>query len=100
MPANRRPIIGVLASWQVYAMTLSTLLSPILRGVADAARVRECNILMACGVVSNASTGIRAAWPLLAPEMDFLPVGHWNTDGLIVIAPLESDSAQSQYIRE
>ncbi len=99
-PANRRPIIGVLASWQVYARTLNTLLSLILRGLGDAARARECNTLMACGLVSDFSTSIRAAWPLLSPEMDFLPVGHWNTDGLIVIAPLESDSAQSQYIRE
>ena len=99
-PANRRPIIGVLASWQVYAGMLNTLLSPILQGISDAAQAHECNVLMACGVVPDVSTSIRAAWPLLSPEMDFLPVGHWNTDGLIVIAPLESDSAQSQYIRE
>ncbi len=99
-PENRRPIIGVLASWQVYAGTLNTLLSPILRGLCDAARARECNLLMACGVVSDFSTSIRAAWPLLSPEMDFLPVGHWNTDGLIVVAPLQADDAQSKYIRE
>ena len=99
-PANRRPIIGVLASWQVYAGMLNTLLSPILQGIGDAAQTRECNLLIACGVVSGFSSNIRAAWPLLVPNMDFLPVGHWNTDGLIVIAPLASDSAQSQYIHE
>lgn len=99
-PANRRPTIGVLASWQVYAGMLNTLLSPILQGLGDAAQARECNMLMACGVVSGFSSNIRAAWPLLSPDMDFLPVGHWNTDGLIVIAPRESDAAQSQYIRQ
>ncbi len=99
-PANRRPIIGVLASWPVYASTLNTLLSPILRGLHDAAQARECNILMACGVVSDFSDSVRSAWPLYAENLDFLPVGPWNTDGLIVIAPLQSDSAQSQFIRE
>lgn len=99
-PANRRPTIGVLASWQVYAGMLNTLLSPILQGLGDAAQARECNMLMSCGVVSGFSPNIRAAWPLLSPNMDFLPVGHWNTDGLIVIAPRESDPVQSQYIRE
>ncbi len=99
-PANRRPIIGVLASWQVYAVTLNTLLSPILAGLRDAAQAHECNLLIACGVVSDFSTSLRAAWPLLAPEMDFLPVGPWNTDGLIVIAPRQSDKLQAQYIRE
>ena len=99
-PGSRRPIIGVLASWQVYAGTLNTLLSPILQGIRDAAMTRECNILMACGVVSDFSSNIRAAWPLLSADMDFLPVGPWNTDGLIVIAPFEADNAQSEYIRE
>jgi signal transduction histidine kinase/DNA-binding response OmpR family regulator/ABC-type sugar transport system substrate-binding protein len=90
----------VLASWQVYAGTLNTLLSPILRGIYDAARSREVNILMACGVISDFSSGIRAAWPLNDPDVDFLPVGMWNTDGLIIIAPSQSGGAQSVCIRE
>ncbi len=97
---NRRPIVGVLASWQVYAGTLNTLLSPILHGIYDAARAREVNILMACGVVSDFSSGIRAAWPVAAPDVDFLPVGAWNTDGLIVIAPNFSDAIQADCIGE
>ncbi len=98
--SNRRPIIGVLASWQVYAGTLNTLLSPILNGIYEAAQARECNILMACGVVSDFSNSIRAAWPVLSPEVDYLPVGPWNTDGLLVIAPLQTNELQARYLRE
>lgn len=97
---TRRPIIGVLASWQVYAGTLNTLLSPILRGLYDAAQAQECHLLLACGVVSDFSTQVHTAWPLLALDVDFLPVGPWNTDGLIVIAPLQAEAAQKDYIRE
>lgn len=98
--ANRRPIFGVLASWQVYAGTLNTLLSPILRGIYESAQTRECNILMGCGVVADFSTSIRAAWPVLSPHADFLPVGPWNTDGLIVIAPNPTDKLQAQSLAE
>ncbi len=98
--ANKRPTVGVLASWPVYSGTLNTLLSPILRGLRDAAEAGGCNLLIACGVAADFATSIRAAWPTLSPETDFLPVGAWNTDGLIVIAPLESDSAQSKTIHE
>lgn len=96
---NRRPIIGVLASWPVYSGTLNTLLSPILRGICDAARARECNVLMACGVVPDFSANV-AAWPFYSENVDFLPVGPWNTDGLIVIAPVQSDPEQAQFIDE
>lgn len=97
---RRHPVIGVLASWQVYAGTLNTLLSPILRGLFEAAQAQECHLLLACGVVSDFSTQIHTAWPLLAPEVDFLPVGSWNTDGLVVIAPLQAEAAQKDYLRE
>lgn len=96
---NRRPIIGVLASWPVYSGTLNTLLSPILRGICDAARARECNVLMACGVVPDFSANV-AAWPFYSENVDFLPVGPWNTDGLIVIAPVQSDPEQAKFIGE
>lgn len=98
-PTNRHPVIGVLASWPVYSGTLNTLLSPILRGICDAAQARECNVLMACGVVPDFSANT-AAWPFYAESADFLPVGPWNTDGLIVIAPVQSDREQAQFIEE
>ncbi|HRE26245.1 MAG TPA: hypothetical protein PK954_06405, partial [Anaerolineales bacterium] len=33
------------------------------------------------------------------PAVDFLPVGPWNTDGLIVV-PDELTEAQQQYVRD
>lgn len=98
-PGNRRPIIGILASWQVYAGTLNTLLSPILRGIYDAALTHECSILMACGVVTDFSNTVRAAWPLIGSDMDFVPVGPANTDGLILIAPSQANNVQAQFVR-
>jgi diguanylate cyclase (GGDEF)-like protein len=39
------------------------------------------------------------AWPQVAPDSDFVPVGPWNTDGLIVFAPLRHE-ARSRYVQE
>ena len=39
------------------------------------------------------------AWPVASEDADFVPVGPWNTDGLIVFAPLRSES-RSLYVQE
>jgi DNA-binding LacI/PurR family transcriptional regulator len=92
--------IGVLASWQLYAGTIHTLLNPILQGIYATARARDCNILIACGVVSNFAPETRTAWPFLSPQVDFVPVGPWNTDGLIVIAPRQAGDDLSAYLEQ
>ncbi|MBK8420865.1 substrate-binding domain-containing protein [Candidatus Villigracilis saccharophilus] len=94
------PTIGVLASWQVYAGTLNTLLRPILQGIRDSAHEQKCNVLIASGVVSSFNPKIRTAWPILSPEVDFLPVGSWNTDGLIVIAPHNPEDVKSRHLEQ
>jgi AraC-like DNA-binding protein/ABC-type sugar transport system substrate-binding protein len=43
-------------------------------------------------------TATHPAWPLPSPEVDYVPVGPWNTDGLIVVAPLFSE-ARSNYVQ-
>jgi AraC-like DNA-binding protein/ABC-type sugar transport system substrate-binding protein len=40
------------------------------------------------GVSASASDPLRPAWPVPSPETDFVPIGSWNTDGLIVVNPL------------
>jgi len=95
-----RSTIGVLAGWQLYAGTIHTLLSPILQGIYTAACERDCNVLMACGVVSSFAPETRVAWPFLSPEVDFVPVGPWNTDGLIVIAPHQGADALAHYLEQ
>jgi signal transduction histidine kinase/DNA-binding LacI/PurR family transcriptional regulator/AraC-like DNA-binding protein len=92
--------IGVLASWQLYAGTIHTLLSPIIQGIYAAARAQDCNVLFACGVVSSFAPETRPAWPFLSPEVDFVPVGPWNTDGLIVIAPHQGSENLSRYLEQ
>jgi diguanylate cyclase (GGDEF)-like protein len=45
------------------------------------------------------SSGAFPAWPMISSESDFVPVGPWNTDGLIVFAPLRHE-ARSRYLQE
>lgn len=54
------------------------------------------------GSQTNQSDPTRPAWPTLAHDVDFVPVGPWNTDGIIVINPLmsESRSADIHKLRE
>jgi len=98
--AKKRPTIGVLAGIQVYYGTiLGNFIGPLLHGVSSAAENRGCNLLLACGMDSSSYTAARPAWPVPSPEVDYVPVGPWNTDGLIVVNPLFSES-RSQYIQE
>ena len=45
------------------------------------------------------SSGTFPAWPVPASDSDFVPVGPWNTDGLIVFAPLRHVE-RSGYLQE
>lgn len=98
-----RPTVGVLAGWQVYEGAAHGFFDPVLRGIQAAARAPGCDLLLACGMsyVTSEDLVIPAhpAWPLFSPESDFVPVGPWNTDGLLVITPLMTE-ARSRYIQE
>src|SRR5689334_12790863 len=97
-----RPTIGVLVGWQVYwTPTPYSYLSPIFRGIIAAAENHGCNLLLACGMglAADSSDPPRPAWPVKSGDVDFVPVGPWNTDGLIVANPLLSDT-RSEYIHE
>jgi len=99
---GRRLTIGVLAGWQIYwtARPLSYL-NPIFRGICQAATDLGCNLLLGCGLgpTASASDPLRPAWPVLSSETDFVPIGPWNTDGLIAINPLHS-AARSHYLQQ
>jgi DNA-binding LacI/PurR family transcriptional regulator len=89
-----RPTIGVLAGWQVFTGTPDSFLGHVLRGIQAAAHDRNCNLLMACGIDPG-----QPAWPLISPEVAFVPVGPWNTDGLIIISPFASETG-NRYARD
>jgi signal transduction histidine kinase/DNA-binding LacI/PurR family transcriptional regulator/AraC-like DNA-binding protein len=89
-----RPTIGVLAGWPVFTGIPDGFLGHVFRGIQAAALDRNCHLLMACGIDAG-----RPAWPLLSHEVDFVPVGPWNTDGLIIVSPFASEAGE-QYARE
>ncbi len=95
-----RPTIGVLAGWQVYAGTLDTFLGPVYRGIRAAARDLGCNLLLSCSV--DPGTGRenrRPAWPVPLPNVDFIPVGPENADGLIAVGQFTSEP-QALYLQQ
>lgn len=97
-----RPTIGVLAGWQFYrTATNLSYLAPIFRGMSRAAHAMNCNLLFGCGIGPSASPSdpYRPAWPVPSEEQDFVPVGPWNTHGLIVAAPLHSP-ARAEYLQQ
>ena len=64
------------------------------------ARTRECNLLLAWGIGHGERPNEDIpAWPVATHETDFVPVGPWNTDGLIVFAPLLNE-ARSRYLQQ
>jgi hypothetical protein len=81
------PIVGVLAAWHVYeGVAIDDYLHVLLDGVNAAARDQACNLLLACGVAPPTPPRLMTpAWPNLMPDAQFVPVGPWNTDGLIVV---------------
>lgn len=98
----RRPILGVLAGWQYY-WTASPLsyLAPLFRAIREAAQHFGCNLLLGCGMGPSATfdSPFCPAWPEPAADSDFVPIGPWNTDGLIIMNPLHS-AERARYIQE
>jgi len=94
-----RPTIGILAGWSPYeGAEPDNYLATILAGIQSAALIRQCNLLIGWGVAGASKTSVYPAWPEPSPESDFVPVGPWNTDGLIVFTPLRSEY-RSLYLR-
>jgi diguanylate cyclase (GGDEF)-like protein len=88
-----RPAIGVVAGWQVYERTTPNwFLEAVLRGVAEAGEALGCDVLLSCGVGAQIEDPreVRPAWPVPGEEVDFVPVGPWNTDGLVFVSPLRT----------
>ncbi len=93
--------IGVLAGWPAHEdITPDRYLITVFRGIQSAARRRGCHLLFAWGIGRGYHSGVNfPAWPQVSRETDFVPVGPWNTDGLIVFAPL-MHAGRSQYVEE
>src|SRR5690349_11991645 len=97
-----RPTIGILPGWSGLAGVLpDRYLASVLKGIQSAARVKQCHLLLAWGLgrVGQFGGNSYPGWPEVASDSDFVPVGPWNTDGLIVFAPLRH-AARSGYLRK
>jgi diguanylate cyclase (GGDEF)-like protein len=94
METLQRHTVGVLIGYHVYEGSHPTPFAfPLIHGMQAAARDKNINLLIACGITRGASPNLhRSAWPEPDPEMDFVPVGPWNTDGLIFLGPLRSEA--------
>ena len=95
-----RPTVGVLVGWPVYyGASILRYLHTVLDGIYTAACACDCNLLMACGMDGVPSPRAKLpAWPLAAADTTFVPVGPWNTDGLIVAAMYLS-RPQEEYLQ-
>src|SRR5438093_12967259 len=96
---RNRSTIGILPGYSVLeGKTPDHYWWSELKGIQSAARARECNLLIAWGLGRATESGdIDPAWPTVSSNSDFVPVGPWNSDGLIVFAPLQNE-ARSQYL--
>ncbi len=94
VPKRERPTIGVIAGWQFYERTTPNwFLEPLFLGMSESARALGCDVLLSCGVGSRIDdpVAVHPAWPVVSEEVDFVPVGPWNTDGLLFISPLRTE---------
>jgi diguanylate cyclase (GGDEF)-like protein len=104
MPSFKRdrPTIGVLPAWSpLIGNTPDRYLAAVLDGIQSAARVKQCHLLMAWGIRQGTveAADLFPSWPVVSNDSDFVPVGPWNTDGLIVLAPLRNER-RSKYLHE
>ncbi len=101
MGDSKRSTIGVLFGYHLYEGSHPIPFAfPIIRGIQEAAREKNVNLMIACGVARQVGSNLhRPAWPTVDPETDFVPIGPWNTDGLIYVGPLRSNE-RIQYARK
>jgi signal transduction histidine kinase/DNA-binding LacI/PurR family transcriptional regulator/AraC-like DNA-binding protein/response regulator of citrate/malate metabolism len=96
---EQRLTIGVLCGWQVYGNSIpNNFINTVMHGVRAAAHDHGCNLLLSCGISPTGPMITRPAWPVSTPDTDFVPVGPWNTDGLLMVGPPHYDS-QAQYVQ-
>jgi diguanylate cyclase (GGDEF)-like protein len=97
---QRQLTVGILLDSNLYSgMYPNGFFTTIIGGAQAAAHEQGVNLLIACGVLRGSDTiRFRLAWPLVGENVDFVPVGPWNTDGLLVFSPLRAEE-RIRYIR-
>jgi diguanylate cyclase (GGDEF)-like protein len=96
-----RPTIGILAGWSPSEGARPDLYrGAVVLGMQSVARSRQCHLMISWGIRRMPQIDqFYSCWPDISPETDFVPVGPWNTDGLIVFTPL-GNKIQSLYLQK
>lgn len=99
--AHRKPVIGFISTWPVYqGTTMDRYAHSLIQGISAAAAEQGCDLLLGCGFsATGSSSQHKSFWPVPGPDVNFVPVGPWNTDGLIIV-PDELTNEQSEYVRD
>src|SRR5689334_7641158 len=97
----RKPTIGFISTWPVYqGTTMDRYAHTLIQGISAAAAEQGCNLLLGCGFSATGnSLQDKSFWPVPGLDVNFVPVGPWNTDGLIIV-PDELSREQSEYVRD
>lgn len=97
----KSPTLGFISAWPIYqGTTIDRYAHSLIQGISAAAHEAGCSLLLGCGFsVTGNSPQRRSFWPVSGPGVDFVPVGPWNTDGLIIV-PDELTENQLQYVRD
>jgi len=98
---RHKPTIGFISTWPVYqGTTIDRYAHSLIQGISAAANEHGCKLLLGCGFsVTGNHPQNPSFWPVPGPNINFVPVGPWNTDGLIIV-PDELTKEQSQYVHD
>jgi DNA-binding LacI/PurR family transcriptional regulator len=98
---RHKPTIGFISTWPVYqGTTIDRYAHSLIQGINAAVNEHGCKLLLGCGFsVTGNHPQNPSFWPVPGPNINFVPVGPWNTDGLIIV-PDELTKAQSQYVHD
>src|SRR5688572_14634063 len=98
---SSRPTIGFISTWPVYqGTTMDRYAHSLIQGIGAAASKEGCNLLLGCGFsITGNDLPNRSFWPVPGSDVNFVPIGPWNTDGLIIV-PDELNDEQSRYVRD
>ena len=90
-----RKTIGVLLGTSILDGTLvNRYVVTLINSIKTTAKKLDIDLLISSGIRGQKIL----AWPEVTKTSDYIPVGPYNTDGLIVLSPL-SNSKQSEYIQ-
>jgi len=98
---RHQPTIGFISTWPVYqGTTIDRYAHSLIQGISAAANEHTCNLLLGCGFsITGNNPHTPSFWPVPGPNINFVPVGPWNTDGLIIV-PDELTNEQSEYVHD